>query len=123
MATSGSAQTRPRRHDLFDLAGGLMLPVERIRHFVTPIDLAGDGELITYGTSNNRGCDRWGRVHYFKYFRPPGLPTLPPPTPDPASIPSPPMVAYDLTNNRYHGFESLRNPLPAMPFNGTTPRP
>ncbi len=60
----------------YDLSGSLSLAVERIRRFVTPIDTAGDSVLGQYNNSNaNQGADLFGRVAYFKYSRPPGLPT------------------------------------------------
>jgi len=71
--------------DFYDAAGALSLPVERIRRFVTPIDLAGDGRVITYNTYRYNpgagvqsaalnGADLWGRVSFLRYFRPPGVP-------------------------------------------------
>jgi hypothetical protein len=61
--------------DYYDAAGGLSLPVERIRRFVTPIDVSGDGLIVTPNSSNSAfGGDIWGRIEFFRYFRPPGVP-------------------------------------------------
>ena len=38
----------------------LVYPVERIRRFVTPIDLAGDGRVTTWSTTDSTGADRLG---------------------------------------------------------------
>lgn len=102
--------------DLYDNVGTLVLPVERMRRFVTPIDIAGDGQLVAWGTwntttnsPNNTGADGWGRVSFFHYFRPAGLPgqynsagviaSLPAGTPN-----------EDRNNNPTHGYDSFRNP-------------
>lgn len=65
--------------DFLDPAGAIFLPVERMRRFVTPVDVNGTGSIRQWnGLSNNAGPDlggdTWGRVEYFSYFRPPGLP-------------------------------------------------
>ncbi len=71
--------------DYYDAAGALALPVERYRRFVTPVDIAGDGRVITYNTyvynpgagnqsAQYNGADLWGRVSFLRYFRPPGMP-------------------------------------------------
>ncbi len=75
----------PETADRYDDSGSLVLPVERIRRFVTPIDLTGDGTLVTYdlnrrfhgayrGRPQNLGANQHGHVTFFEYFRPPGLP-------------------------------------------------
>ncbi len=72
--------------DYRDAAGGWSLPVERYRRFTTPFDAAGDGTVINYAdnpsTQNTMptSADAYGRVTYFKYFRPPGLPSYAPNT-------------------------------------------
>jgi hypothetical protein len=78
-------------YDCFDASGSLSLPVERIRRFVTPIDVAGDGLVNNFETPllNNAtgagastlllGGDDTGRVAYVKHFRPPGLALATPP--------------------------------------------
>jgi large repetitive protein len=83
VAASG---TSPETGDLYDAAGAIVLPVERIRRFVTPIDITGDGYISSFnavplgGTgrhanrARNYGGDATGRVAFFHYFRPPGLP-------------------------------------------------
>ena len=37
--------------DFFDSAGGLMLPVDRMRRFVTPVDIDGTGRIVQYDPS------------------------------------------------------------------------
>ncbi len=101
----------PESADLLDGAGRQQLPSERIRRFVTPIDLTGNGTVLEFDTtpftSGNpgfgQGYDRWGRVSFFQYFRPPGV----------AAYDVPASANGDITKNTvnlYHGFESHRNP-------------
>ena len=67
--------------DFHDPAGALLLPVERMRRFVTPADINGTGRVLS-GTAlppgppgqHDVGADQWGRVGLYSYFRPPGLP-------------------------------------------------
>lgn len=63
--------------DLYDSAGALMLPVERMRRFVTPMDINGTGEVSTWmrpgRRSSNYGPDNFGRVQFTSYFRPAGI--------------------------------------------------
>ncbi|WP_165071677.1 hypothetical protein [Paludisphaera rhizosphaerae] len=68
--------------DYYDAVGGLLLPVERMRRFLAPIDVNGTGLVTRFNSrsggggarNNNLGGDYWGRVEYRGYFRPPGLP-------------------------------------------------
>ena len=115
----------PEAMNYYDLSGSLSLPVERIRRFVTPIDVAGDSLLGQYNNSNQfLGADLFGRVAYFKYFRPPGLPTVVSTIAGPGVntyVESAPPTSYDVPylagttaypgNNVYHGFESYRSQL------------
>jgi large repetitive protein len=101
--------------DLYDGAGAFLLPVERSRRWVTPVDIAGDGMVKPWGDlPNSYGPDQWGRVSFFRYFRPAGLPlaidsTAVPPNGDTTkSLPG--GTAADTTNNPTHGYESFRNP-------------
>ena len=79
--------------DFLDLAGAFLLPVERMRRYVTPADINGTGRVLQWNNGNysgtslassDVGADQWGRVVYYSYFRPPGLPgqvsTTPPGT-------------------------------------------
>ncbi len=59
--------------DLYDSAGALMLPVERMRRFVTPIDINGTGRVQTWGANRDYGPDNFGRVQFNSYFRPAGV--------------------------------------------------
>ena len=61
--------------DFFDSAGGLMLPVDRMRRFVTPVDIDGSGRVLRWGVpwpAGDVGADAFGRVDFAGYFRPPG---------------------------------------------------
>ena len=104
--------------DFYDESGGLVLPVEWMRRFVTPVDVDGSGQVVRWNQWDNvLGPDRFGRVGFFGYFRPPGSPGIV--SPDGAIIPrAAGSDAADITNNRYHGFESLR--IPRVTFG--TPR-
>lgn len=93
----------PLPADEYDAAGGLKSAVERIRRFVTPIDVAGDGLITTRNAINTsvpvdtslggrvypypipyaalRGGSGRGHLNYYKYFRPPGVPVSTPISP------------------------------------------
>jgi hypothetical protein len=65
--------------DFLDTMGALILPVERMRRYVTPADINGTGSIVQWnGTTatpgTNLGGDQWGRVEFNSYFRAPGLP-------------------------------------------------
>ena len=120
--------------DFYDSAGGLMLPVDRMRRFVTPVDIDGTGRVLQYNNGNysgtalansDVGADQWGRVVYYSYFRPPGLPGwLAPPTSTapapgtvtypwvngtnnfPADVVSNVSTNYPINNNPLHGYEA-----------------
>ncbi|MFO0909977.1 MAG: hypothetical protein U0794_16790 [Isosphaeraceae bacterium] len=121
------------QNDTYDGAGQINLPVERIRRFASPLDLDGNGRVITYNklpynSTTNDGADAFGRVSYYRYFRPAGIPSA---TASPTSyatsqpyIPDPINAAlgsvwfdgvtnfYDTrTNNPYRGFLSLLTPI------------
>ena len=120
--------------DFLDPAGAFLLPVERMRRYLTPADINGTGHVLQWdGTHTNPGPDlggdSWGRVEYSSYFRPPGLPgqvVLPGGT-NPGAVVYPPtwtsganypadMVTPNIANNNshnnnpLHGFESFRFP-------------
>jgi hypothetical protein len=135
----------PEDLDHFDVAGALDLPVERIRRFLVPVDVAGTGRVMDWsspGAANQpgnastlpavdfgNGYDNFGRVGFFRYFRPPGVPGQVAPTPfTPPGYPGPSYSVinspanlvnatppYTTTNqaynntNAYHGYESWRN--------------
>ena len=122
--------------DFFDSAGGLLLPVDRMRRFVTPVDIDGSGRVLRWGVpwpAGDVGADAFGRVDFAGYFRPPGAPGsisvdpgsgAPPGAivypsanndlfytsgPNPANLTFPSYLP-DVTNNPLHGFESSKNP-------------
>ncbi len=70
----------PESSDTFDALGQRAVASERIRQFVTPIDPAGVGRVVSFMTrpSNDHdygtGSDARGRAGYFRYFRPAGMP-------------------------------------------------
>ncbi|MFO0956958.1 MAG: hypothetical protein U0800_05755 [Isosphaeraceae bacterium] len=130
------------------------LPSERFRSFVSPVDVSGNGLMgkfytvpvfnydaaatykgAQFGGLNNTnagnrtvrgyGPDQWGRVSYFNYFRPPGVPfyfdtraqvvggvfTALPIIPDANSDSN--YLNDSITGNRhnlYHGYEAARSP-------------
>ena len=101
--------TYPESRDFYDSAGGVQLPSEAARRFVTPIDPSGNGQILQFAPSlptSPFGSDQLGRVAYSMYYRPPGLPTkvnTPSNTPPPA-----PAGVGDVANNVLHGYESER---------------
>jgi len=133
--------------DFLDLAGGYLLPVERMRRYVTPADINGTGSIVQWdgtstSTGNNLGGDQWGRVEFSSYFRPPGLPGQVPPTPPGGPLttgvtfPWTSMEGYPNTlvtnvttgalagtllnnNNPLHGFEAQR--FPNLMYSTTSP--
>jgi large repetitive protein len=66
--------------DMYDASGGLILPAERYRRFVTPADIDGTGIVSPWPAAGNatlaasHGADPFGRVLFTSYFRPPGAP-------------------------------------------------
>ncbi len=63
--------------DLYDSAGALLLPVEQMRRFVTPLDIDGMGGVGMWTTAtgppSDTGADNFGRVQFFGYNRPAGV--------------------------------------------------
>ncbi|WP_406701087.1 hypothetical protein V5E97_20090 [Singulisphaera sp. Ch08] len=86
-ASSLVISTLGENADLFDDSGSLVLPVERLRRFVTPIDVMGDGFVNSFKTpfpttplpTAPIGADENGRVAFVKHFRPPGVAVATPP--------------------------------------------
>ena len=134
--------------DMFDSAGGLVLPVDRMRRFVTPVDIDGSGMVLRWGVpgpAGDVGADDFGRVDFAGYFRPPGAPGLvsvdpgsgaPPGAivypsanndlfytsgPNPANLTFPSYLP-DVTNNPLHGFESSKNPNLVDPNGAYSPQ-
>src|SRR5262249_7335067 len=63
--------------DLYDESGALVLPIEWMRRFVTPVDIDGSGQVVRWNQWDNLlGPDRFGRVGFYNYFRPPGSPGI-----------------------------------------------
>ena len=110
-------------HDTYDSAGAIYLPVERIRRFVTPIDVAGDGRVSTFNlAAGSSGADNWGRVTFLRFFRPPGVPTVsstplrasppplypaPPYNPPAANVPAPIEVFTTPSTSGYTHVEAI----------------
>lgn len=119
----------PEQGDYFDNAFRPVLPSERMRRFVTPTDISGSGRVVRWNTpaldfastpgyrDPGTGADKRGRVSFFQYFRPPGLPPKVTFTPSPDPSTTPPSTTLsaawipDFTNNEYHGYESHRAPM------------
>ncbi|WP_422931307.1 hypothetical protein [Singulisphaera sp. PoT] len=93
--------------NFYDASGSIALAVERMRRFVTPMDLSGTGLITTYNRHLSvAGPDRWGRVSYLQYHRPEGVPLATANYPSAGLVNTP--VIPDKTNNPYHGYESYR---------------
>ena len=77
-ATTGTQRTGEVGDlDAYDATGSLLLPVERMRRWLTPADINGTGSVGTWNpaaTAPHRGPDATGRVEFTSYFRPPGSP-------------------------------------------------
>jgi hypothetical protein len=134
--------------DSFDSAGGLLLPVDRMRRFVMPVDVDGSGRVPRWGIPwpvGDVGADAFGRVDFAGYFRPPGAPGVI--SVNPGSGAPPGAIVYpsasnnsfyasganaanltfpsylpDVTNNPLHGFESSKNPNLSDASGGFTPQ-
>ena len=102
-------------YDYYDATGSIALPVERIRRFVTPIDLAGDGQVITFNQFPHHGprtastaATSFGRVELLPATSgPPGVP-LPTGFVNPSTSPGP--------------AQRRRRACHTCPPRGTTPR-
>ncbi|MDB5349438.1 MAG: hypothetical protein JWN86_685 [Planctomycetota bacterium] len=110
---SSTYTSHPEVGDKLDAANRVLLPSERYRRFVSPIDLAGIGRLMHFDNIPagpldwGLGSDIRGRSSPYLYFRPPGISNWPGDLPDPAD------ATKTLANNAlniYHGYESFRNP-------------
>ena len=65
-STTPTTTTRP---------GRLILPVDRMRRYVTPADINGTGSVTPWtSTARPPGADPLGRVQFNSYYRPPGSP-------------------------------------------------
>lgn len=138
--------TNPVRYDFetnfalsLDAAGHMVLPSERFRMFLTPMDVSGNGAIARWNTlptniASDTGPDRWGRVSHYLHFRPAGVPAYNfnvnakaiPPDANANGVPDEPL--YTFRHNLYHGYEAFRNPkdpgagnqhrlMSAMPYN------
>ena len=56
------------------LPGRSILPVDRMRRYVTPADINGTGSVTPWTSGTAAGADPLGRVHFYSYYRPPGSP-------------------------------------------------
>jgi len=104
--------------DFLDPAGAFLLPVERMRRFVTPADINGTGRIVQHDGVDQRpgpdlGPDQWGRVEYSSYFRPPGLPGQVPPTP--AGGPLTTGVTFPWTSGENYPTTTVSNITPPAP--------
>src|SRR5208282_5927699 len=116
--------------DFLDPAGAFLLPVERMRRFVAPGDINGTGRIVQWDAFQNynkagpdAGNDQWGRVEYYSYFRPPGLPgqvtPTPPGTPGPYTTPVTflPWTSTEFYPTTMVTNNNLPNPAPTPPSN------
>jgi hypothetical protein len=123
--------------DLYGADASLLIPVERIRRYVTPIDPSGVGRVVAWTDRPvnifdfGNGYDNFGRAGFFRYFRPAGMPKAV--TYDNATITAAGTNAYDAahgynqpiladpmipdnTNNLLHGWMSMAAPFPGVGF-------
>jgi len=124
-ATGTAANPRGEVGDLdfLDPAGAFLLPVERMRRFVTPGDINGTGRIVQWDAFQNynnsgpdAGNDQWGRVEYSSYFRPPGLPGQVALTPPGSTGPYTTAVTYPWTNTEFYPTTMVtNNNLPTPP--------
>ena len=113
--------------DFLDPAGAFLLPVERLRRYVTPGDINGTGRIVQWDGVNQKtgpdaGGDQWGRVEYSSYFRPPGLPGLVTPTPPGSTGPFTTPVTFPWTSTEAYPTTMVTNnvastPAPTPPSN------
>ena len=134
--------------DMYDAVGALLLPVDRMRRWLTPADINGTGRVRQWSVTQggpDKGGDWFGRVEYQSYFRPPGSPgTINFTTPFTGGVPvgeqpngaitygswtSGVATAWtvgsayqpDVTNNPLHGFEAFRFPNQSYTANTLAP--
>ncbi len=97
--------------DFYDAAGALLLPVERMRRFVTPVDINGSGRVAQFTDTvssgiirrgSNLGPDNYGRVQFSSYFRPAGSPGV--------------------ISVRYHDAEGTYTPVGGRSVRSSSPR-
>jgi large repetitive protein len=105
--------------DFRDPAGAWAMPVERMRRSTTPADASGDGMIFTFGGGSPQnslpgGPDPFGRVVYYKHFRPPGMAiNYSAPTAQTYATPNAANPTFpDVATNPLHGYDSFRNPFP-----------
>jgi hypothetical protein len=120
--------------DFYDISGALMLPVDRMRRWLTPADINGTGTVTQWNAGANpvsHGPDLFGRVEFYSYFRPPGAAGVLTYSPIPAGFRAGAVTvtypatgsAYvpDVTNNPLHGFEAFRFPSQNYAANPNAP--
>jgi hypothetical protein len=135
--------------DFYDTSGALLLPIDRMRRWLTPADINGTGTVTQWnpgGGPVNRGPDLFGRVEFFSYFRPPGVAgfinydphpvqagnqgyrwgavTISYPATGTAYVPDAmPTAGGAFLNNPLHGSESFRFPTQNYDANPYAPGP
>ena len=117
---------------LYDGVGQVYHASQRLGRFLTPTDPSGNGQVMNWMNrpddlyEHGSGNDQFGRVSYFRYFRPPGAPlTVTYPFSNPANLSATSQYAIDAykmpvlssanmipndSNNPYHSYESFRAP-------------
>ncbi|WP_435005335.1 hypothetical protein P12x_003232 [Tundrisphaera lichenicola] len=116
----------------YDSAGQVAVASQRARRFLTPSDPSGNGRVMEWMNRPNdlydqfgMANDAYGRVSYFRYFRPPGMPhdVGYPLAASMAADSTYRIDAYRMavlgnptmpnrTNNPFHSYESFRAPAP-----------
>ena len=81
---TNQTNTLAENADKLDAANAVLLPAERIRRFVTPIDISGNGVMVDFGNPPNGandfglGSDNRGRISSFPLLPPSRHPELGP---------------------------------------------
>ena len=71
----GTHRLRLNDQDYYDAAGALILPVDRMRRYVTPADINGTGSVTPWTQpTHGRGGRPAGQGQLHSYYRPPGSP-------------------------------------------------
>ena len=108
--------------DYYDAAGALILPVDRMRRYVTPADINGTGSVVTLDehADRPRGPTPLAGSNFYSYYRPPGSPGsvasyLPTTATPPATLGAIYYPSNATGNNFFYTNGPNNNPAPPAP--------